>query len=208
MKRILNYKSFLETLKIDLELSTIDISESLKKGTFDSLLKSIGAIEKNIFDEFILPKDFDTDIDNLNNNVEFINSLSSVGLKKSQMQKTDEFETFIDKPFKFILIYGKNDNELMDPRFIVIQKNNDSVLTDVNKSVLYKISKPFKNFYEEISCKDIEINDENIIYKYSSSNGNEWELKSKNSNDLFKNILRTSELKELIFDRKVKITII
>ena len=147
-------------------------------------------------------------IDNFNNNVEFINSLSSVGLKKSQMQKTDEFETFIDKPFKFILIYGKNDNELMDPRFIVIQKNNDSVLTDVNKSVLYKISKPFKNFYEEISCKDIEINDENIIYKYSSSNGNEWVLRSKNSNDLFKNILRTSELKELIFDRKVKITII
>lgn len=79
------YDDYRESLLMDLSLSIIDIDESL---SIDSkiLLSSISASEVDIFDTFKLPKDDyvdKLDLQYLSNNIEFINSLSSIGLKNS-----------------------------------------------------------------------------------------------------------------------------
>jgi hypothetical protein len=64
---------------------------------YDSLLSSINAEEVDIYDTFKLPKeDFKDklDLDFLEDNVEFINSLSSIALKKSTVSNSDDYETF------------------------------------------------------------------------------------------------------------------
>ena len=49
MKWIKEYKKYLETVKFDLSVVNIDINESLSIW-YDSLLKSIGAEELDIYD--------------------------------------------------------------------------------------------------------------------------------------------------------------
>ena len=67
------------------------------------------------FDEF----KSSLDMKSLSNNVSFINSLSSLSLKKSQIQNSDDFESFINKPCKFMFIYDSNSNELENPEYIL-----------------------------------------------------------------------------------------
>ena len=107
MKYIKTYRTYKESMVIDLQY-TVDLMESLSILT-DVLLSSIGAKEVDIFEELKLPKDFFTgrlDIDFLHDNIEFVNSLSSIGLKKSVVQNSEDFSTFLNKPCKFMFIYG------------------------------------------------------------------------------------------------------
>ena len=104
MKWIKNYKTYLESLKFDLSIVNIDINESLSVW-YDALLDSVGAEEIDMFDTFKLPKDDyidKLDLEYLSDNIEFINSLSSIGLKKSNIQNSEEFETFVNKPCRFM----------------------------------------------------------------------------------------------------------
>lgn len=129
MKYIKNYNKFSESLKFDLSIVSVDINESLSI-FYDALLDSIGAEEVDIFDTFKLPKnDYinKLDIEYLSDNIEFINSLSSIGLKKSQVQNTDEMETFVNKPTRFMFIYNIESNELENPNFLLIQGWNDTL---------------------------------------------------------------------------------
>ena len=108
MKYIKGYKKFSESLKFDLSIVNIDINESLSIW-YDALLNSVGAQEVDIFDTFKLPKDDyidKLDLEYLSDNIEFINSLSSIGLKKSTIQNSDELETFINKSCRFMFIYN------------------------------------------------------------------------------------------------------
>ena len=93
MKKIKTYKKFKESLVIDLMVMSVDILESMNIW-HDVLLSAISAEEKDIFDTLKLPKDFyqkRLTLDFLSSNIEFINSLSSLGLKKSSVQNTDEY---------------------------------------------------------------------------------------------------------------------
>jgi len=210
MKYLKSYQQFKESIVIDLQFDAIDLMESLSIWN-DALLKSINAEELDIYDTLKLPKDFykdRLDLDFLKDNVEFINSLSSVALKKSEVNNTDDYNTFILKPCKFMFIYGVDSNELENPIYILFQTWND-ILKKWEEVKFYKVGDDVKKFYDKLSSKTIEIIDGDQNYIYNSNNGSEWILQnSDKENDIYQKTFRKGEFDKLLNDRKVKVTII
>ncbi len=210
MKWIKSYKKYKESLVIDLTIQSVDLMESLNIW-HDILLNSINAEEVDMFDTLKLPSDSfkdSLDLDYLFNNVEFINSLSSLALKKSQLEDTETYQTFLNKPCKFMFIYGQEQNELENPIYIMFQVWNDS-LNKWSDSKLYKVNSDVKRFYDKLSSKTIEVVDGDENYIYTTSNGSDWELQnSDKANDIYKNNFRKEELQALLDERKVKLNII
>lgn len=210
MRYIKGYNAYIESIKFDLSIVNIDVNESMSIW-YDALLDSIGAEELDIFDTFKLPKDDyidKLDLQYLSDNIEFINSLSSIGLKKSTIQLSDDYETFINKPTRFMFIYNIESNELENPNYLIIQSYNDS-LKKWEDSKLYKVNDDVKKFYDKLSSKIIEVEDEGKNYIYSTSNGNEWILQNTEiENDTFKKYLRKEDFESLIKEKEVKIKII
>lgn len=210
MKWLKSFTQHKESLVIDLQFQSIDLMESLNIW-HDVLLNAINAEELDIFDTLKLPKDFfknSLDLDYLSDNVEFINSLSSLALKKSQLEDTETYQTFLNKPCKFMFIYGQEQNELENPIYIIFQVWNESLKRweDVK---LYKVNSDVKKFYDKLSSKTIEVVDGDENYIYSTSNGGEWELQnSDKENDTYKKVFRKEELQKLLDDRNIKINII
>jgi hypothetical protein len=210
MKFLKNFKKYQESIKIEFGIINIDINESLGL-LYDNILKSIGAEESDIFDTFHLPKDDFADkmnLDLLTTNTEFINSLSSIGLKKSNITNSEDFETFFKRPCRFMMIYRVEANELENPNYIMFQPWSET-LNKWEDCKLYKVNGDIKNFYDKLSSKVIEVEDGGNKYIYQTSNGNEWTLQNVDkSNDIFKKYFRTDEFEMLLKDRKLSINII
>ena len=212
MGKIKTYNQFKESLVIDLSFQGIeDLLESLTVW-YDALLSAIGAEEVNIFDTLKLRQDdFSNklDLDSLGDNVEFINSLSSIALEKSPIQNSDDFQTFLNKPCRFMFLYDINSNELENPIYIMMQVYNDT-LSSWDNSKIYKIQDDVKKFYDKLTSRTIEIVDGDQNYIYTTSNGNnEWVLQNKDvENDVYKQTFRKEELEDLVKDRKIKINVI
>lgn len=207
--KIKKYSEFLESLQIDLSSQLVDIMESLNMW-HDVLLASIGAQQVDIFDELKLEKEFEKnlDIDYLNSNVEFLNSLSSLGLKKSAPHNTDDYETFINKPCKFMMIYDQNANEIENPDYILFQSWNETI-KEWDSAKLYKVTEDIKSFFDKLTSRTIEILDGDINYIYNTSNGNDWQLQnSEKETDIYKKVLRKEELQDLLDSKSIKINII
>ena len=210
MKHLKTYKSYKESLVIDLQFQDIDLKESLNIW-HDTLLSSIGANEVDLFETLFLPKEEfinNLDIDFLEDSVEFVNSLTSLKLKKSEAQNTDTIESFVNKPCKFMFIYGIESNELENPIYILFQVWNETQRkwSDVK---LYKVNEDVKKFYDKLSSKEIEIIDGDEKYIYVTSNGNDWLLKDEDKEtDTYKKSLRKEELEKLLSERNVKISIV
>jgi maltooligosyltrehalose synthase len=210
MKTIKTYKQFKESLVIDLVTMSVDILESMNIW-HDVLLSAISAEEKDIFDTLKLPKDFyqgRLTLDFLSNNIEFINSLSSLGLKKSPLQNTEDYQTFVNKPCKWMFIYDIASNELENPVYIAFQ-----VWNETNKNwedvKLFKVNGDVKKFYDKLSAKTIEVTDGDENYIYTTSDGNTWELQNLDKeNDIYKRFFRKDELQSLLNERKVRLSII
>ena len=210
MKYVKRYNSYLESKIIDIKIIEIDINESLGQ-FYDSILKSIGAEEVNIFNTLNLPKtDFEDklNLDMLTTNHEFIHSLSSIGMKKSNVTNTEDFETFLNKPCRFMMIYKVESSELENPDYIIFQSWNDTS-SNWETSRMFKINGDIKTFYDKLSSKVIEIDDDGSNYIYQTSNGNEWNLQNtEKENDIYKKYFRKDDFEKLLNDRKVKINII
>jgi len=210
MRVIKKYQEFKESIFIDLGMLSVDILESMNIW-HDVLLSSISAEEKDMFDTLKLTKDFYNgrlSLDFLSDNIEFINSLSSIALKKSQIQNTDDFQTFVNKPCKFMFIYNSESNELENPVFILFQTWNET-LKEWDDVKLFKINGDVKKFYDKLSSKVIEVTDGDENYIYQTSNGNDWELQNLDKeNDIYKRFFRKDELQKLLSDRKVSVSII
>ena len=209
MKWIKSYKKYKESLVIDLTFQSVDLMESLNIW-HDILLNSINAEEVDIFDTLKLPTDLkdNLDLDFLFNNVEFINSLSSLALKKSQLEDTETYQTFLNKPCKFMFIFSQEQNELENPLYIIFQIWNES-MNRWGDSKLYKVNNDVKRFYDKLSSKTIEIVDGDENYIYTTSNGSDWELQNPlKLNDIYKKNFRKEELQALLDERKIKLNII
>jgi hypothetical protein len=211
MRKLKTYNQFKESLVIDLNFQNVeDLLESLTIW-HDALLSSIGAEELDIFDTLKLPTDDFSqklDLDFLSDNIEFINSLSSLALKKSSLENSDDYQTFLNKPCRFMFIYNINSNELENPIYLLFQIWND---TSDNWQVVkfYKVNDDAKKFYDKMTSRTIEIVDGDQNYIYETSNGNEWILQnSDKENDVYKKTFRKEELQDLLKDRKVSINII
>ena len=211
MKYLKSYKIYKESILIDLSLSTVgDLLESLTIW-HDALLGAVGAEELNIFDTLKLPVDEfkdKLDFEFLQDNVEFINSLSSIAIKKSTLQNSEEYQTFLNKPCKFMFLYDINSNELQNPVYLLFQVWNESIKKwdDVK---LYKINDDVKKFYDKLTSRTIEIVDGDQNYIYQTSNGNEWVLQNVDKeNDIYKRTFRKEELQEMLASKSVTVNII
>jgi hypothetical protein len=175
----------------------------------DVLLSSIGAEQVDIFTTFSLPDEFkdNLDIEFLNDNVDFLNSLASIGLKKSSVQNTDDFQTFVNKPCRFMLIYDINSNELENPEFILFQVYN-STLQKWEETKLFKIKDDIKKFFDKLTSRTIEVVDGDENYIYNTSNGNDWELQNGLGNDTYKKFFRKEDLQKILDEKNVKLNII
>lgn len=210
MKYLKEFKNYINESTFDLNYQSFDdIMESLNIW-HDSLLTSINAEEVNIYEEFsLLMEDYQDklEIDYLSSNTEFINSLSSLGLKKSEVKNSDDYETFLNKPCKYMFIYDKNANELQNPEYLLFQVWNDT-LEKWDDASLYKVNDDVKRFYDKLSSRTIEIIDGNDNYIYDTSNGTEWNLQNiESKNDIYKKVLRRKEIQDLVNNRKVKVNI-
>lgn len=209
MKYLKKFKKFLESFETDLNLSTIDLNESLNL-FYENILKSIGAEEVDFFSTFKIDSssnDYNTDLVSVNEDPEFIYSLSSIGLKNSSLQSTDDLETFLNKPSRFVMIYRIEANELENPDYILFQSWNDTISKWEDFKV-YKIKGDIKSFYDKLSSKAIEIFDGDDNYIYQSSNKNEWTLQNVDkANDKFKKYFRREDFEKFINDNKFKFDI-
>ncbi len=169
MRFIHNYKQYQESLQIDTRFNLIDnLKESLSMW-HDVLLASIGAEEVDMVGEFHLDKEtMDMELSSLNNSTEFLNSLSSIGLKQSTVVETDNYETFINRPCKFMLVYDVKANELETPEYILFQ-SWDNGEKKWEETKLYKINGNINDFYNKLTSRTIEIIDGENNYIYSTS---------------------------------------
>ncbi len=210
MRKIKTYKQFKESLVIDLNFQNVeDILESLTIW-HDALLNSIRAEEEDIFSTLKLSDDFRDKLqfDDLQDSVEFINTLSSIALKKSTVQNSEDYQTFLNKPCKFMFLFDINSNELENPNYLLFQVWNDT-LDKWDEVRLYKVNDDVKKFYDKLTSRTIEITDADQNYIYQTSNGNEWVLQNVDKeNDTFKRTFRKEELQELLKDKKVSVNII
>ena len=221
MRYIKSYKKFSESLNIDF-FNQFDLSESLTVFKND-LLSSMRRLD--FHDKFNLPKsDFSIkiDLEDLAKKTDFINALTSIKLRLSPIQYTDDFQTFINKPCKFMFIHGSEafdietiPNPPINPIYLLFQywdeikdKNGEIISQGWSDIELYEALENINNFYSKLSSKNIQIEDGNEKYEYQTSNGNEWELVDpKKENEYFKKIFRKDELEELINTRNVKINV-
>ena len=208
MKWIKNYNSYKESIKIDLEYS--NIKESLNVW-YSSLLSAIDAEEQDIYSTLHLPiDDFkdNLDIDFLSDSIEFINSLTSIGLKKSSVENTETYETFLNKPCKFMLLFNFDSNELENPEYILFQNWNETT-ESWSETRLYKVNEDIKRFYDKLTSKTVEIIDGDNSYIYSSDNaGNEWVLQNiDKQNDTYKKVFRDKDFDDFLTKSKSKIVI-
>jgi hypothetical protein len=209
MKWIKGFKKYKESLHIDLTFDQIDLMESLNIW-HDVLLTSISAEKVDLLSTIKLPDEFKDklDLDTLSENNEFINSLSSIGLKKSPIQNSDDFQTFVNKPCRFMFLYDFNSSELENPEYILFQTWNET-LKKWEETKLFKVKDDIKKFYDKLTSRTIEIVDGEENYIYSTSNGNDWELQnSDKSNDIYKKTFRKEELQKILDDNKVTLNII
>ena len=209
MKWIRNFTQYKESLNIDLSLNKIDLMESLNIWQ-DVLLSSINASKVDFKETFNLDDKLFQKFDakELFDNTVFINSLSSIGLKKSQLQNTDDFETFINKSCRFFFIYNIESNELENPKFLVFQTRNQS-LQNWEEAELYKVNDNVQKFYDKLTSRTIELIDGDQNYIYTTSNGNDWQLQNLDKeNDIYTRVLRKEELQKVLDEKKITLNII
>jgi hypothetical protein len=209
MPRIVkSYKQFFDSLQITIS-GSMGLRESLGV-MYDAIMSSIGAEEVDLMDTLKLPGEYADKLrlDFLADDIVFVNSLASLGLKKSGMQNSEDFETYLSRPCRFMMVYNVESNELENPVFILIQSWNES-LSDWETLRLFKLNGDVKKFYDKLSSKVIQIEKDGTKYIYNSTNRNEWVLQNPDRADKkFKKYLRTDELEEILKGEGVRLQII
>lgn len=208
MKYIKDYKKFTESIVLDSNIEEIiDITESLSV-IDDTLLSSIKAEEKEMSLVFDYLSDDNKSIETIIKDSEFIHQISKLGFRISESFNTDDYETFINKTIKFVLIYLKDSNDLTNPEYIITQTWNESI-NKWEKVKLYKVNDDIKNFYDKLSSKTVQITDNEINYIYKTGNsGNNWILQTDNVSDDFRKEMSKDDLKKISKRKGIKITII
>ena len=175
--------------------------------TIEELFERLSVVEQNILDsigaEIINIEAFfndnlnDIEIEDLHDNSDYLKVLKLKGLRKSTVEYTKDYETFLINPFKYMLLYNRKNSNLQSPDFMIIQTFDD-VKQSWNNMKMYKINGNFKNFYEKLTNRTIEITDGDKNYIYQTTNKNEWVLINTEPNNNFPKIVRKDELLKII----------
>jgi hypothetical protein len=203
--RIYNWKQFNESISFDNSRQNLsDILESLTV-LEDNILQSIKAEEEDVFKMFNhLNRDSSDNIEDIINNPKFNDTLAKNGLRKTEIQDTSDFETFLKHSIKFVPIFRVDSNDLMNPIYLLIKSDKWDTVK------LFRVNDNIKKFYDKLSSKTIELiyNNESYIYETSNS-GNNWDLKNiEQKNDMFGDTITGDELKDLLNTNDIEINII
>lgn len=203
MKWIKDYSKFKESITY-VGLTSINLKESLLKDHND-LLSSVG--KKLDLPSTLFLEDGKLDLDELNSEsksgIVFINSLSSLGLKKSSVKNSLDFENFINKPCKFMFLYSSEKDEIENPDYILFQTWNET-LKSWDDLELYSVESDINNFLNKLTSRTIQITDGSKNYIYNTSNGNDWTLKDDVlGDDIYKKNLTKEELQKIIDEREI-----
>jgi len=213
MKNIKKYNTFVFETAIEMVevFNDADILESIVTDS-ESLLKSINAEEVNLSKTFHLnlddiPSHFS--IEDLYDNDDFNKQLEKLDFKKNELETTEETETFIEDTLiiKFFSIYDKDISELGQPNFIVYQ--NKSKKKDWEDVKCYKVNSNMNDFYNKLTNKSVEIKKGGKTYIYQTNNsGNNWQLQSQEEHGDFKKDMNNDDIKAILIDDDVSITIL
>jgi len=222
---MLNYNSFLfENLIKNLEdieniplIADAEILESIVVDS-DILMNTVNAKLINFVGK---PFNFDIKkyennytLEQLRNNKEFNNILSKMELFISELVFTKNYDTFIIDDIKYMLIHKRENRKLnkleklSDPSYVIFQTKNINNEWTRDLIKIYKINGNFSNFYKKLSSKTIELIDDDKKYIYIS-NGKNWILKNiENQNEIFKDVISSEDIKIILKNKKITITII
>jgi hypothetical protein len=220
MKWIRNFSKFKESFTYTSSM-IIDLKESLLKNHED-LLSSVGKeidLKSTVKDDDVysvrsLFLDFvKSDLDELNDSktdigANFINSLSSIGLKKSSVQNSLDFENFVNKPCKFMFLYSGESDELENPKYILFQTWFDT-LKKWDDLKLFSVESDINSFLNKLTSRTIQITEDGKNYIYETSNGNDWILKnSEDTTEVYKKTLSKEQLQTILDERKIEFVVI
>lgn len=217
MKNINNYNQYLFEQATEMEeiFNDADILESIVTDS-DALLKSIEAEEIDLFTTFELSRDeikSNVNIQELYDNTLFNRQLEKLNYKKNDIESTEESETFIKETIQvmFFSIYKNNQSELEQPKYIIYQSK---IIKDKkwNNLKAYSVNADMQKFYSKLTNKSIEINSDNKTYVYNTSNsGVDWQMQKNHNNQdnkIFKDMMTNNEIKAILVDNNISITII
>jgi flagellar biosynthesis/type III secretory pathway chaperone len=178
-----------------------------------TLLDSIEAEEVEMFKIFELPRNTFNEyfsLEDVYKNRKFLNALKKSNLTLSKIEETEDSETFIENTLdvKFILVHTLNHSELDNPKYILIQfrKKIENIWGEVK---CYKVNGDIQNLYDKLTNKTITFTKNNKEYVYYTSNsGNNWQLKNKqDKTDQFLELMDKNQMKMILQDKDVKISI-
>jgi len=199
MKHLKGYNNYINEKKIP--KLTIDIEE---------LLSAIDGGKTDIFRTFRINKDevgVRGIIDDLFNNNGFNDNIEKNDMKHGKLQNTQESETLLDNNYtlKFFLIYDKDETELQEPGFMVLQYYNEK--TKERSDILGFAINNINPFYEKLTNATIELIKGDNTYVYQTSNGgNNWEMKNVQMEDSeMKGTFDNKELQDVINKKKLTI---
>lgn len=211
------FENFIEEIENIKLMATAEILESIVIDS-DMLMNSVDSEKYDFYKEpfnFNINKfDDDYTIEKLRNNPDFNDNLSKNELFVSELSNTKDYDTFLVDDVKYMLIHKRLDRKLDkleklgDPLYVIFQTKDINGKWKRDNIKIYKILNNFNNFYKKLSSKTIEItkDDKNYIYV---SNGKNWILKNiENKDDTFKDVMRNDDIKTILNDKGVEITIV
>lgn len=174
----------------------------------DTILNKIGAERVYMGDELMVNSEKFNNIEQLVLDKDFLEKLNKKNFKKGNIEYTKDCETFLEDnlDLKFFSIFNKDDSELNDPEYIVLQ-SKPSKSYKWNQIKMYKVNGNIRRFYDTMTNKTIEIKDGKENYIYLTSNaGKDWTLQNiDKKNKTYKNIMSDDEIKQIMRTRKIDI---
>lgn len=186
MNHLKNFQLFEKTLS-DAKQELKDFQEELDiETTIRDLLETIKAQEVDI-DGNGLFRFLNTNktIDELLNDSQFINELSDLRMKPSEITNTEDLSTFSKIPLKYIWLYSDDSSELENfPIYMIIQYEDISDESDNKWSDIrmFYVNKEIDSFYEALSKVTLDIKEVGGDKKWTyttSNSGENWELENK-----------------------------
>jgi len=187
------------------------LNENISTG-IAQLLQSVDAEQVEFYYTLGINKDkfIEKDIEFIYNDSDFNKALYSKKLKKSELASTLDMENFLKKQYniKYFLLIDRDIPKIDTPKYIILQYSKKNLgWSDV---YMYKVNGNIRNFFEKMTSRTIEIDDDGVKYVYQTSNsGNNWILQNiEDKTDEFKETLEKDELRDILKQKNLELNII
>lgn len=175
--------------------------------SIDEILNVLGE-QVDLFNKLNINKDqidFKGNIEDLYKNNDFNEKLDKHIYKKGKLEDTIYDETLLDDntKLKFFFIYDKSDNELQEPRSIVLQYIQNNKKSNI---LCYK-GNDINKIFQKLTDITIELTNGKKTYLYKTTNaGNNWIMNNvQMETDEMKSEIDKEELNDLITKNNLKI---